>query len=210
MGKKIFSELLATFFLVFAGTGAIVINQESNGAITHLGVAITFGLVVIAMIFAFAKYSGSHMNPAVTIALVIGGKFKLKELPNYIAAQIAGAILASLVLHVLFPENKFLGSTQPSGSEMQSFVLEFIMTFFLMFTVLSTTVKENFYAPFAIGFVVLLEALFGGPISGASMNPARSIGPAIVSGHFESLWIYIVATTAGSCIAMFTFKLFQK
>lgn len=210
MVKKFFSELLCTFFLVFAGTGAIVINQESNGAITHLGIAITFGLVVIAMIFAFAKYSGSHMNPAVTIAFALGGKFKLKEVPTYIIAQIAGAILASLTLQLLFPQNKLLGATLPSGSQMQSFVLEFILTFFLMFTVLTTTIKENFYAPFAIGFVVLLEALFAGPISGASMNPARSIGPAVVSGHFESLWIYIVATTLGSCVAMLIFKIFEK
>ena len=103
-----------------------------------------------------------------------------------------------------------LGATLPSGSQMQSFVLEFILTFFLMFTILTTTIKENFYAPFAIGFVVLLEALFAGPITGASMNPARSIGPAFVSGHFESLWIYIIATTLGSCVAMLIFKIFEK
>jgi len=210
MIKKIASEFLATFFLVFAGTGAIVINQESNGTISHVGVAITFGLVVTAMIFTFSRYSGSHMNPAVTIACAIGGKFNLKEMPAYILAQIAGALSASLLLRFLFPANEFLGATIPVGSEIQSFILEFIMTFFLMFVVLATTIKENSYAPFVIGFVVLLEAMFGGPISGASMNPARSFGPAIVSGHMEHLWVYIAATILGSCIAMLTFKLFEK
>lgn len=208
--KKFLSEFLATFFLVFAGTGAIVIDQESKGAITHLGIAITFGLVVIAMIYSFAQYSGSHMNPAVTIALALGDHFPKKEIPLYITAQLSGAFAASGLLKILFPANILLGSTHPAGSEMQSFILELILTFFLMFTVLSTTKKQNFYAPIAIGFVVLLEALFAGPICGASMNPARSLAPAIVSGNLQSVWIYIAAPISGAVIAMFTFKFFEK
>ncbi len=210
MIKKITSEIFATFFLVFAGTGSIIINQQTNGVITNLGIATTFGLVVIAMIYTFGKYSGSHMNPAVTLALVIGKKFPMRELLPYIFAQFAGAILASVLLKSLFPTNELLGSTHPSGSELQSFILEFILTFFLMFTVLSTTKTENNYAGFVIGFVVLLEALFAGPICGASMNPFRSLAPALISGNLQSLWIYLFAPTLGAILAMFTFNFFEK
>jgi aquaporin NIP len=207
--KKFLSEFLATFFLVFAGTGAIVINQQSGGAITHVGISITFGLVVIAMIYAFAEYSGAHMNPAVTIAFVVGNLFPKKEIPLYLLAQLCGAFAASLLLKILFPTNMTLGASLPAGTEIQSFILEIILTFFLMFTILSTTKKKNFYAPIAIGFVVLLEALFAGPICGASMNPARSLAPAIVSGNMRSLWIYLTAPVIGAIIAMFVFKQFN-
>ena len=208
--KKFLSEYLATFFLVFAGTGAIVINQQSGGAITHVGIAITFGLVITAMIYAFAEYSGAHMNPAVTIALAIGKKFPVKEVPLYLFAQLSGAFTASFLLKILFPTNITLGSTLPAGTEMQSFVLELILTFFLMFTILSTTKEKNNYAPIAIGFVVLLEAMFAGPICGASMNPARSLAPAIVSGNLQSLWVYLSAPTLGAIIAMFIFNFFNS
>ena len=208
--KKFLSEFLSTFFLVFAGTGAIVINQQSEGAITHLGIAFAFGLVVTAMIFTFAKYSGAHMNPAVTIALIIGNHFPKKDLIFYLFAQLAGAFVASGFLKILFPTNETLGTTLPAGSEMQSFLLEFVLTFFLMFTILSTTKEKNNYAGFIIGFVVLLEALFAGPICGASMNPFRSLAPALVSGNLQSLWIYLTAPLAGAIIAVLTFKFFEK
>ncbi len=208
--KKFAAEFLSTFFLVFAGTGAIVINQESNGAITHLGIAITFGVVVTAMIFAFSKYSGVHMNPAVTIAFFAKKTIQVNDLLVYFSSQFAGALSASFLLKFLFPLNSSLGSTHPAGSDMQSFILELILTFFLMFTILATTKTENNYAPFAIGFVVLLEALFAGPICGASMNPFRSLAPAIASGNFNSQWLYIVAPISGAMIALFTFKFFEK
>lgn len=208
--KKFLSEFLSTFFLVFAGTGAIVINQETNGAISHVGIALTFGLVVAAMIYSFAQYSGAHMNPAVTIALAVGNKFPLNEVPLYVFSQFTGALSASFLLRMLFPLNELLGTTLPSGSEIQSLILEIILTFFLMFAVLSTTKEKNNYAGFVIGFVVLLEAMFAGPICGASMNPFRSLAPAIVSMHFNSLWIYLVAPTSGAILAMFTFKFFEK
>jgi aquaporin NIP len=208
--KKILSEFLSTFFLVFAGTGSIVINQESNGAITHVGIALTFGLVVAAMIYSFAQYSGAHMNPAVTIALAVGNKLPGKEVPLYLISQLAGAFFASFLLRFLFPLNELLGTTLPSGSAMQSFILEIVLTFFLMFAVLSTTKEKNSYAGFVIGFVVLLEAMFAGPICGASMNPFRSLAPAIVSGHFNYVWIYLLAPTFGAILAMFTFKFFEK
>jgi aquaporin NIP len=208
--KKFLSEFLATFFLVFVGTGAIIINQESNGAITHLGIAISFGLVIISMIYAFSEYSGAHMNPAVTIALVVGNKFSIKETPLYLIAQFAGALSASMLLKMSFPNNQTLGSTLPAGSEIQSFILECILTFFLMFTILSTTKTKNNYAGFVIGLVVLLEALFAGPICGASMNPFRSLAPALVSGNLQFLWIYLTAPILGAIMAMFTFKFFER
>lgn len=208
--KNFISEFLSTFFLVFAGTGAIVIDQQSGGAITHVGVALTFGLVITAMAFTFGKYSGAHMNPAVTIALAIGNNFPKKDIPLYLSAQLTGAFAASFLLRILFPDNAALGTTLPAGSETQSFILELILTFFLMITILSTTKEKNNYAPIAIGFVILLEAIFAGPICGASMNPFRSLAPAIVSGNLQSLWLYLTAPTLGAIIAMFTFKIIDK
>ncbi|MFT5779892.1 MAG: aquaporin NIP [Crocinitomicaceae bacterium] len=202
--KKYVAEFVATFFLVFCGTGAMVINAEEAGAITHVGVAISWGLIVAIMIFAYGRISGAHMNAAVTITLVVLKKHPVKELIPYIVFQTAGAFLASLTLLLLFPENEYLGSTLPAGSETQSFVLEFILTFMLMLVILLTTTggkAEKYFAPLAIGGVVLLEAMYAGPITGASMNPARSLAPAVVSGHTEHLWLYLVSTITGALVA---------
>jgi len=203
--KKYFAELLGTYALVFAGTGAIVIDQQTHGSITHAGVAITFGLIVMSMIYTFGDISGAHLNPAVSVAFTIAKKFPVKELAPFIAAQILGATSASLTLKALFPLNEFLGATLPTGSDMQSFILEFILTFFLMLTIIqvsSGSKEKGMFAGLAIGSVVGLEAMFAGPICGASMNPARSLAPAVVSGHLEHLWIYLVATTLGAVLAI--------
>jgi aquaporin NIP len=203
--KKYIAELIGTFSLVFCGTGAIIINQQSNGAVTHLGIAITFGLIVMAMIYALGNISGAHLNPAVTIALSVAKKFEAKQIAPYILSQLIGALAASFVLKYLFPANAFLGATIPAGPEMQSFVLELILTFMLMLVILQMAFgnkEQNMFAGVAIGATVLLEALFAGPICGASMNPARSIAPAIASGHMEHLWIYIIATTLGAVAAV--------
>lgn len=203
--KKYIAELIGTFALVFCGTGAIVINQQSGGAITHVGIAITFGFIVMAMIYALGNISGAHLNPAVSIAFAIAKKFSLKEVLPYTISQFAGALLASGVLRLLFPENATLGATLPSGSDVQSFVLEIILSFFLMLVILNVahgSKEQGMFAGLAIGGVVLLEAMFAGPICGASMNPVRSVGPAIVSGHLESLWIYIAAPVLGMAIAV--------
>lgn len=202
--KRYLAELVATFFLVFCGTGAIVINQETGGTITNTGIAISFGIIVTVMIFAYGRVSGAHMNPAVTLSLVALKLHPKKELLPYIIVQLIGGILASLVLLLLFPTNTFLGTTLPSGTVWQSFVLEFILTFLLMLVILMTSQGrrvEQYFAPIAIGLTVLLEALFAGPICGASMNPARSFAPAIVSGHVEHLWVYLLATTLGALAA---------
>jgi aquaporin NIP len=203
--RKCLAELIGTFALVFCGTGAIIIDQKTNGSISHAGIAITFGLIVMAMIYTFGDLSGAHLNPAVTIAFTIAKRFQLKLVLPYIIAQLAGAILASVILKYLFPANETLGATLPAGTEMQSFILEFILTFFLMLVIInvaSGSKEQGMFAGIAIGATVLLEAMFAGPICGASMNPVRSIAPAIISGHTEHLWIYIVATISGAALAI--------
>lgn len=204
------AELIGTFALVFCGTGAIVINEQTNGAVSHVGIAITFGLIVMAMIYSLGNISGAHLNPAVTIAFTFAGRFKLKQVFPYITSQLAGAFLASITLKYLFPSNETLGATLPAGTEMQSFILEFILTFFLMLVIINVATgskEQGMFAGLAIGSTVLLEAMFAGPVSGASMNPVRSISPAIVSGHLEHLWIYIVAPIAGASFAIPVFRI---
>jgi aquaporin Z len=205
--RKYIAEIIGTFALIFCGTGAIIINQESGGAITHAGIAATFGLIVIAMIYTVGNISGAHLNPAVTIAFWVAKVFPAKEILPYIISQGIGAFLASLVLRFLFPANQMLGASLPVGSEMQSFILELILTFILMFVIIhmATGSKEQgMFAGLVIGSVVWLEALFAGPICGASMNPIRSLSPAIVSGHTEHLWIYLSAPILGAIIAVYT------
>jgi aquaporin Z len=211
--NKYIAEFLGTFALVFCGTGAIVINQQSGGAITHAGIAITFGLIVMAMIYALGDISGAHMNPAVTIAFTIAKRFQVKHVFPYIFSQLAGALLASLILHLLFPTNDKLGATLPAGSQIQSLVLEFLLTFFLMLVIINVATgskEQGMFAGLAIGSTVLLEAMFAGPVCGASMNPARSIAPALVSRHTEHLWIYITAPIAGAAFAIPVFKMLHR
>jgi len=207
--KKYAAELLGTFGLVFAGTGAIIIDQATGGSITHVGVALTFGMIVLVMIYTFGDISGAHLNPAVTIGFWSARRLPGREVPGYIVSQFMGALLASGVLRVLFPDSKLLGATMPAGSELQSFILEFILTFFLMLTILnvSTGAKEKgITAGIAVGSMIGLEAMFAGPICGASMNPARSLAPALVSGHLEHLWLYIAAPILGTVSAKFAFR----
>lgn len=204
--KKLLAETLGTFTLVFAGTGAIVINAASQGVITHAGIAITFGLVVLAMIHTFGDVSGAHLNPAVTLAFAAAGRLPWHTVPGYVAAQAVGAVSASLLLHFLFPQNPaMLGATLPAGPAVQSFVLELVLTAILMLTILSVSAgarEKGITAGIAIGGVIALEAMFAGPISGASMNPARSLAPALVAGHFDHLWIYLTAPVLGALIAV--------
>jgi aquaporin NIP len=210
--KKYLAEIIGTFAIVFCGTGAMVIDAQSGGAVTHAGVAITFGLIVMTMICALGDISGAHFNPAVTLAFFIGKKFPAKEITPYIISQLAGAFLASFILKLLFPLDKTLGATLPAGSELQSWVLEFILMFILMFVIVHVakgSKEQGMFAGMAIGFVVLLEAMFAGPICGASMNPARSLAPALVSGHSEHLWIYLTAPFAGAITAMGTWKILK-
>ena len=203
--KEYFAEYLGTFILVFAGTSAIVVNDMTGGIVTHLGIAIVFGLVVAAMIYSLGDISGAHINPAVTIAFWLAKRFPGRQVLPYLFCQSLGAITASITVYMIFAQHPTLGATLPAGSAAQSFTLEIILTFILMLTIINvaTGAKEKgITAGLAIGGVVALSALFAGPISGASMNPARSIGPALVSGQVSELWIYILAPVIGAGIAI--------
>ncbi|MFK8104420.1 MAG: MIP/aquaporin family protein [Saprospiraceae bacterium] len=210
--KKYFSEALGTYALIFFGTGAVVVNQVTDGVVSHLGVAVSFGLVVMIMIYALGAISGAHINPAVSIGFALTDRFDSKDLLPYIFAQLLGAILASITLRLLFPLAPSLGETIPNGSELQSFIFEFILTYFLMLVILlvSQNKSTTIYTPIAVGGTVLLEALFAGPICGASMNPARSFAPAIVSGNLTSLWLYLVAPILGAIVATWTWKALKE
>jgi aquaporin NIP len=211
--KKYLAEIIGTFALVFCGTGAIIINQETGGTISHVGIAITFGLIVTAMVYAVGEISGAHLNPAVTIGLWIAKVFPSKEILPYVGAQTIGAFMASIILRYLFPLSQTLGATLPAGLPMQSFVLEIILMFILMFTIINVakgSKEQRMFAGIVIGSVVLLEAMFAGPICGASMNPIRSLAPAIISGHTEHLWIYLSAPFIGSVLAVLSWILLKK
>lgn len=211
--RKLSAELFGTFALVFAGTGAIVINDVSGGTVSHVGIAFTFGLIVLAMIYALGDVSGCHLNPAVTLGFFVARRFQGRLVVPYVASQCLGAVLASLTLRLMFPTHGTLGATLPAGGALQSFVLEFILTLILMFVILnvSTGSKEKgVMAGVAVGSVVALEALFAGPISGASMNPARSLAPALVSLRFDSLWIYLVVPILGACVSVFACRCVQE
>ena len=199
--RKMAAEAFGTFALVFAGTGAIVINETSGGTITHAGVAITFGLIVLAMIYAIGDVSGCHLNPAVTLGFYAARRFSGRLVAPYLISQCAGAILASITLRLMFPSSITLGVTTPAGAAAQSFVMEFLLTLILMFVILSVSAgskEKGLLAGVAIGSVIALEAMFAGPVSGASMNPARSLAPALVAMQFGSLWIYLVAPIMGA------------
>lgn len=204
MMKKAVAEFVGTFGLVFAGTGAIIVDQTSGGSVTHVGVALTFGLVVLAMIYTFGDISGAHLNPAVTIGFWRARRMPGRDVLPYVGSQMAGALAASGVLRVLFPTNTTLGATEPSGSEAQSFVFECILTFFLMLTILNVSAgakEKGITAGIAVGAVIGLEAMFAGPVCGASMNPARSLAPALLSGHLEHVWLYLAAPVLGAMAA---------
>jgi aquaporin Z len=207
--KNYISEFIGTFAMIFCGTGAMTINEITGGDVTHVGIGITWGLIVMAMIYAFGEISGAHFNPAVSIAFAYAKKFSWKEVPKYILFQVAGAFSASLLLMWLFPKSELLGATIPTVDVWRAFVLEMILTYFLMVVIInvSTGSKEvGMMAGIAIGSVVLLEALFAGPITNASMNPARSLAPNIVSGNIEGLWLYIFAPIIGALLAVVSCK----
>ncbi|MGF1578181.1 MAG: MIP/aquaporin family protein [Gemmataceae bacterium] len=203
--KKLLAECFGTFCLVFAGTGAIIINDVAEGAITHVGIALTFGLIVLAMIYAVGDISGAHINPAVTIGFFAARRFDGSQVLPYIGAQLIGAFLASGLLRGMFLDHSNLGATLPTGVVWRSFVFEVILTAILMVVILrvSTGARERgITAGIVVGAVIALEAMFAGPICGASMNPARSIAPAVVSLNISHLWVYVVAPVCGSLLGV--------
>lgn len=203
--RKCAAEFFGTFCLVFAGTGAIVVDELSAGAVTHAGVALTFGLVVLAMIYTVGDISGAHLNPAVTIGFFAAGRFDAAWVLPYLASQILGAVSASGLLYLLFPQSSTFGMTVPAGPVLQSFGLEIVLSAMLMWVILSVSIgakEKGITAGIAIGSIIALEALFAGPICGASMNPARSLAPALVAMQFQSLWIYLSAPVLGALVAI--------
>ena len=210
---RLVAEAIGTFGLMFAGTGAIVINQAAGGPVTHVGIALTFGLIVLAMIYAVGDISGAHLNPAVTIGFWFARRFPVERILPYVAAQAVGAFSASILLRVLFWENETLGATIPAGSWWQSFVLEFFLTALLMFTIMSVATgskEKGMMAGVAIGALIGLEALFAGPICGASMNPIRSLAPAVVSGYLRDVWIYLLAPVLGALAGVVAWIMVQE
>jgi aquaporin Z len=208
MSKSLIAEFIGTFALVFVGTGAIIVN-ELTGGVGDLGIALSFGIVIGVMVYALGNISGAHFNPAVSVGFYYSGQLSRPKLWRYILAQISGALSASSLLFLLFGDVANLGATLPRGGELESFILEIVMTFFLMFVILSVTSNRGAkldVSGIAIGGAVAMDAIFGGPISGASMNPARSLGPSIVSRVFESQWIYIAAPIIGSLIAVLIYQ----
>jgi len=204
--QKLLSEYLGTFFLVLVGPGAIIINETTSGAIGHLGIAISFGGIVALMVYTFGRFSGAHINPAVTIGLTIDNKISIKDAIWYILAQLSGAITAGVILSILFKNSKTLGSTTPNGT-IESLILEGIMTFILVLVIIKTVnSKENLLAPLAIGGTILVCATFGGPISGASLNPARSFGPALIANVWDAHWIYWIGPIVGATLAALMYK----
>lgn len=199
--RPLAAEAFGAFCLIFAGTGAVVVNDLHGGAVTHVGVALTFGLVVLAMIYTLGDVSGCHLNPAVTLGFCAARRFGRNRVVPYILAQVAGAVLASLALRAMFPVHPTLGATLPAGTAVQSWVMEFVLTLMLMVVILSVSTgakEKGVLAGVAVGAVIALEAMFGGPVSGASMNPARSLAPAVVAGRPDHLWVYLTAPVAGA------------
>jgi aquaporin NIP len=211
--KKLAAEMFGTFALVFAGTGAIVVNDATGGTVSHVGIALTFGLIVLAMIYAVGDVSGAHLNPAVTLGFYAARRFEGRLVVPYVVSQCAGALVASLVLRLMFPTHPSLGATLPVGDPLRSFVLELLLTLLLMFVILSVSTgskEKGVLAGVAVGSVIALEALFAGPISGASMNPARSLAPALMSLRLESLWVYLTAPVLGALAGVLACRCVQE
>lgn len=212
MKKKLTAEFLGTYFLVFAGCGSAVVDATTK-SITHLGVALTFGLVVMAFIYAFGHISGAHFNPAVTIGLLVRGDISAKDSIAYIITQLLAGIAAAYTLLFIFGNVASLGATIPTYSESQSFVVEFISTFALVMVVLGSAVHGKAvkgFAGIAIGGVIGLMVLITGPVTGGSMNPARSLGPALASGAMQHVWIYLTATVLGAIVASLVYRMLHE
>jgi MIP family channel proteins len=208
--RESLAEFLGTFILVFAGTGAVMVDKISGGTVTHLGISLVFGAVVGAMIYALGHISGAHFNPAVTLGFWASGFFPKSKVLCYILAQCLGAIAASGVLLITLGKVANLGATLPlNGNWMQSLILETVLTFILMFAILGSGLDRRAHIGFAgiaIGLTVGLEAAFMGPITGASMNPARSLGPALIGGIWEHHWVYWVAPIWGAQLAVAVYR----
>jgi len=210
LGRRALAEGIATFALVFAGCGAIVANAEYDGALGTVGVALVFGLIIMVMVYATGHLSGAHINPAVTLAFTLTRHFPAREAVTYVGAQVAGAVLGAFLLLVVWPDEPgSLGATLPSVGVGSAFVYEVVLTAFLMFVIMAVATDTRAVgaaAAIAIGGTVGLDALFGGPVTGASMNPARSLGPALATGQWTDLWLYLAAPVAGAAFGSLAYQ----
>jgi MIP family channel proteins len=203
VNNKFFAEMIGTFWLVFAGCGAIIVN-DLHGGLGYLGVNFIFGLIVMALIYSIGNISGAHINPAVTLGFWFAGRLEGKVVVPYILSQCVGAVLASALLWWLFPEHENYGATIPKLVLLKSFVFEVVITFLLMFVILNVStghMEKGIMAGVAIGGTVALCALMGGVLTGASMNPARTLGPALFAGQYNTLWLYILGPILGAYLA---------
>jgi MIP family channel proteins len=208
LARSLLAEAIGTFTLVFAGCGAVMVDAKT-GALGHVGVAITFGLVIMVMIYAVGHISGAHFNPAVTVGFAVTRHFPWARVPLYWGAQVGGATAAALLLRGSLGTIAHVGATLPSGSESQAFLWETVLSFFLMFVIMAVATDTRAVgeaAGIAIGATVGLDAMFGGPITGASMNPARSLGPAIAAADSTSIWVYLSAPVLGAVAAALTYQ----
>jgi MIP family channel proteins len=206
--RRLAAEAIGTFALVFAGCGAIMVDAKYGGPLGHVGVAITFGLVIMAMIYAVGHISGAHFNPAVTFSFALARHFPRRHVPLYWGAQLVGALIAAAILRGSLGNIAHVGATYPSGSDGQAFLWEAVLSFFLMFVIMAVATDTRAVgeaAAIAIGGTVGLDAMFGGPVTGASMNPARSLGPGIVAGDLHSIWVYLLAPIVGAALAAITY-----
>jgi MIP family channel proteins len=202
------AELVGTFALVFAGCGAVMVDAKTH-ALGHVGVAFSFGLVIMVMIYAVGHVSGAHFNAAVTFAFALSRHFPWPRAFGYWTAQLLGALIAAALLRGSLGNIADVGATLPSGSQGQSFLWELVLSFFLMFVIMAVATDTRAVgeaAAIAIGGTIGLDAMFGGPISGASMNPMRSLAPAIVSGNVHALWLYVAAPIAGTSLGALTYR----
>jgi MIP family channel proteins len=212
LARCLLAEAIGTFALVFAGCGAIMVNAKTEGALGQVGVAISFGLVIMAMIYAVGHVSGAHFNPAVSFAFALTRHFPWPRVFGYWAAQLAGAVIAATILRGSLGDIANIGATLPSGSDGQAFLWELILTFFLMFVIMAVATDTRAVgeaAAIAIGGTVGLDAMFGGPITGALMNPARSLGPGLISGDLTAIWLYLLAPITGAALAAVAYQILR-
>ncbi|KAJ1259517.1 hypothetical protein BS78_10G162300 [Paspalum vaginatum] len=211
--QELIAEFLATFFLIFAGCGVVTVNAKNGGMATFPGVAVVWGMTVMAMIYAVGHVSGAHMNPAVTVGFAISGRFPWRKVPAYMAVETVAATAASLMLRLMFGgRNQPPPVTAPAGSDTQSLVMEFVITFYLMFVIMAVATDDRAVGQMAgpaVGGTIMLNVLFAGPVSGASMNPARSIGPALVGSKYRALWVYIFGPFAGAAAGAWAYNLIR-
>jgi MIP family channel proteins len=210
LARRATAEALGTFALVFAGCGAVVTNAERAGALGSVGVSLVFGLVILAGIAAFGHLSGAHFNPAVTTSFFLTRHLPGRDATTYIGAQLAGATAGALLLWVVWPEKPaHLGATLPSIAVGRAVIVEGVMSALLMLVILSVatdTRAAGAPAAIAIGATIALDALFGGPLTGASMNPARSFAPALVAGEWKDFWVYLAGPLAGAPLGAFAYQ----